>query len=149
MQMRWRIKGPDKQTAFYAAGKVILSKRFKALIKNIRAYFNDESVERLHEIRISLRRLRYTLEVFYCCFDSKIFFPFYKSIEHLQDLTGNVRDLDVFKENTLVIAEGKIKMSALMNKLDSKRFELSETLRLELMKFIHNKETKDFKNQLK
>lgn len=149
MQMKWRIKGPDEQTAFSEAGKIILTKRLKILIKSIRAYFNNETAEGLHQVRISLRRLRYTLEVFYCCFDRGIFVPFYKNIEHLQDLTGEVRDLDVLRQNTLLITEGKSRLPAFINKIDSKRLELNETLRLELMKFIHSKETKEFKNQLK
>jgi CHAD domain-containing protein len=147
--MKWIVKGPGKQTAFIDAGKMILMKRLKSLIQTIRKYFRDESIENLHRIRIALRRLRYTLEVFYCCLDRKTFMPFYKNIEHLQDITGEVRDLDVLRENTLMISDNKMKVDDFLEKLDMKRQELSENVRLELMKFIHNKETKEFKNQLK
>lgn len=148
--MKWRIKGPVATTSFSEASKLVLIKRIKVLVKAVRKYFNDESAENLHEIRIAIRRLRYTLEVFYSCFEKNIFTSFYDQIEFLQDLSGEVRDLDVLKETALSLAGEKVKISIVfLNKLSVKRTELNEKLRLELMKFIHGSEIKDFRNQLK
>jgi CHAD domain-containing protein len=143
--MRWRIKGLEKQIPFYDAGKIILLKRLKELLKSIDEYFNDIGVEKLHKIRIALRRLRYNLEIFYCCFDKKIFISIYKNIQSLQDITGELRDLDVLKENISTISG----TPDFIKEIDNKREELKETVGLELMKFIHNKDIKDFRNQLK
>jgi CHAD domain-containing protein len=146
--LKLRIKEVNKLTPFIQAGNIILLKRMKVLLRTIRNYFGDESVENLHQIRIALRRLRYILEVFYLCVDKKTFNSFYNKLEYLQDLTGELRDIDVLKENALNLYEGKLS-SEFLNELEFKRHELNETLRLELMKFIHNKEIKEFKNQLK
>jgi len=148
--MKWRIKGIRQETSFFEASKIILSARLKVLLQSIRDYFGGETVEKLHQVRIALRRLRYTLEVFYICIDQEVFTRIYKRIETLQDITGEVRDLDVLKENILSLSEGKIKLSTgLLSKLEEKRSYLNEQLRLELMKFIHSQELKDFKKNLK
>jgi len=148
--MKWRIKGIRKDTSFIDASKIILSARLKVLLQSIKDYFGEESVENLHQVRIALRRLRYTLEVFYSCFEEEVFNGLYKRIEFLQDITGQVRDLDVLKENVLSLSGEKIKLSSgLLSKLEEKRLYLKEQLRLELMKFIHCRELKDFRKNLK
>lgn len=148
--MKWRIKGPVPGTSFSDASKMVLVKRIKILVKAVRKYFEEENAENLHEIRIAIRRLRYTLEVFYCCFDKNIFTSFYGQIESLQDLSGEVRDLDVLKDTALSLISDKVEISRVfLKKLAVRRIELNEKLKLELMKFIHGSEIKNFRNQLK
>jgi CHAD domain-containing protein len=147
--MRWRVKGVKAVTPFSPAAGIILRSRLKTLLKLIREYFIEDSAEKLHEIRIALRRLRYTLEIFYCCFDKKIFTPFYEEIEKLQDLSGEIRDLDVLEQNAIISSGAKSKaLTLLLKNINEKRSNIKGSLRLELMKFIHSKEIKEFRNQL-
>jgi CHAD domain-containing protein len=147
--MKWRIKGLHPEIEFGYAAELILTARLKVLIRNIRNYFADESVENLHTVRISLRRLRYTLEIFYTCFNKKIFLAFYTIIEYLQDITGEVRDMDVLIENTLKLSGKKSRrISGFLINVEEKRNQLREQLRFELLKFIHSEELKLFKNHL-
>ena len=61
-------------------------------------YFKELSIENLHSVRIALRRVRYSMELFIVCYDKKIFIKFYIN-SMLQDLSGNVRDVDISLEN--------------------------------------------------
>ena len=39
------------------------------------------------------------MELFIVCYDKKIFIKFYNKVQLLQDLSGNVRDVDISLEN--------------------------------------------------
>jgi CHAD domain-containing protein len=73
--------------------------RFYFLDNSIQKYFEDNSVENLHKVRIYLRRLRFTMEVFSVYFkENENYKNFYKKVSKLQDTTGKARDLDVIQE---------------------------------------------------
>jgi CHAD domain-containing protein len=116
------------------------------LFTTIEKYFNDMNAENLHDIRISLRRVRYNMELFISCFNRKQFMIIYNTIQNLQDLSGLVRDLDVLKENIiLLVKDDKVKVdNDILNKAEQKRIELEERLKLSLMKFMHSKAVKNF-----
>ncbi len=143
---KWEIDGIKKRQSFCNASKIILKSRLDHLINKIDDYFKERNVENLHDIRIALRRVRYNMELFIICFDRKIFLRFYNIIENLQDISGLVRDLDVFKENiSSLIAEERVKVSrSVLTKVEEKRKTLENKLELELMKFLHSKSLKDF-----
>ena len=147
---KWEIGGIKKRQSICNASKIILKTRLDHLINKIDDYFNERNVENLHDIRIALRRVRYNMELFIICFDRKIFLRFYKIIENLQDISGLVRDLDVFKENiSSLVSEEKIKVNrAVLTKVEEKRKTLENKLELELMKFIHSNSLKDFNKLL-
>ncbi len=147
---KWEIGGIKKRQSICNASKIILKTRLDHLINKIDDYFNERNVENLHDIRIALRRVRYNMELFIICFDRKIFLRFYSIIENLQDFSGLVRDLDVFKENiTSLISEEQVKISLLvLTKVEEKRKTLENKLELELMKFLHSKSLKDFNKLL-
>jgi CHAD domain-containing protein len=147
---KWEIHGIKKRQGFCNASKVILRSRIDHLIETIDNYFQDRTVENLHDIRISLRRVRYNMELFIICFDRKMFLRLYKVIENLQDFSGLVRDLDVFKENiSSLIEKEHVKVNrAVLKKVEEKRIKLEDNLKLELMKFLHNKSLKDFYKSL-
>lgn len=148
--MKWKIDDIYDDIPLNKAANIILGERLENLLRIIKEFFINESVENLHDIRIALRRLRYNLELFYCCFDKKKFLTFYKNIESLQDLSGLVRDLDVLKENIHSLsAEKKIRNELqIINKVDEKSKDLREKLKLQLMAFFHSKSTKYFKDLL-
>jgi CHAD domain-containing protein len=86
------------------------------------------------------------MELFIVCFDRKLFLNFYKRIELLQDLSGLVRDLDVFKENIQsIIDEAHVRVNKpVLKKVEERRSSLESDLELELMKFLHEKPLKEF-----
>jgi CHAD domain-containing protein len=49
----------------------------------------------LHQVRIAGKRLRYALEVFYCCFDETFHNTLYPRIEELQEILGRANDSHV------------------------------------------------------
>lgn len=143
---KWEIKSVKKGGRVSNAANLILKTRLEHLFNAIEKYFQDLSVENLHDVRISLRRVRYNMELFISCFNRKQFFNVYNHIQNLQDLSGFVRDLDVFKENVnALIKEERVRVNkSVRDKVEKRRNELEENLKLELMKFIHNKSIKNF-----
>lgn len=143
--------GLTKKTALSAASSIVIDVKLFNLVSSINKYFEEESVENLHSIRITLRRVRYSLEIFTICFNRKKYLSLYKKIEKLQDLSGEVRDLDVLTDNMNKLQAGqKIKISVrIFKSIESKRSLLKEKLKLELMQFLHSKSLKDFQSLLK
>jgi CHAD domain-containing protein len=147
---KWEIRGIKKRQGFCNAGNIILKSRVDHLMNTVDNYFNDRTVENLHQVRIALRRVRYNMELFIICFDRRLFLRFYKKVEALQDISGLVRDLDVFKENVASLrTEDQVRVSpSVQNKIEAKRNELENNLELELMKFQHSNTLKDFYRSL-
>jgi len=143
---KWKIKGLEERTSLEDSGRIVLKQRLKALLSSIKLFLKEDTVENLHEIRISLRRLRYNMEIFICCFDKKKFLVFYKKISLLQDLTGNKRDFDVLIENiaSLNVNEEIKIINTFIKKIEEKKSVLLDEMILELVEFIHSKELKDF-----
>ncbi len=143
---KWKIKGLEERTSLEDSGRIVLKQRLKALLSSIKLFLKEDTIENLHEIRISLRRLRYNMEIFICCFDKKKFLVFYKKISLLQDLTGNKRDFDVLIENiaSLNVNEEIKIINTFIKKIEEKKSVLLDELILELVEFIHSKELKDF-----
>ncbi len=143
---KWEIKELSPSETLANASKKILAIRLNDLLSSIKLYFEEETVENLHNTRIAVRRLRYSMELFIECLDRKKFITFYGRIQHVQDLTGAVRDFDVLKQNiNTLAAEEKVKVQkSLLARIEEKRQNMNENLKLELMKFIHSKALKDF-----
>jgi len=145
-QKKWEIKEIKKRGRVSTASKLIIGTRLTHLLDTIEKYFQKMDVENLHDVRISLRRVRYNMELFISCFNRKQFLGVYNEIQELQDLSGAVRDLDVFKENiNLLIQNEKVRVNkTVLQKVEKKRKKLEEELKLTLMKFLHSKKLKNF-----
>ncbi len=149
MAKKWEIEELDIHKSFCDSAKVILAQRVDYLLTEIDNFFKDESVENLHKIRIAIRRVRYNMELFKVCFDKKKFLIFYKQVEFIQDISGNIRDLDVLNQNILAIKKEKISVTkALLKRVGEKKENLKENFKLELMKFIHSKALSNFQKLL-
>jgi len=149
MAKKWEIEVIDTHKTLCDSAKVFLAQRVGYLLSEIQIFFENETVENLHRIRIALRRVRYNMELFKVCFDKKKFLIFYKRVEFLQDISGNVRDLDVLAQNLLAIKEEKIRITkSVIKKIGEKRENLKENFKLELMKFIHSKALSNFQKLL-
>ena len=145
-QKKWEINEINKRGRVSNAAKLIIGTRLSHLLVTIEKYFQKMDVENLHDVRISLRRVRYNMELFISCFNRKQFFGLYKAVQELQDLSGAVRDLDVFKENVnSLIQNEKARVSkTVLQKVEKKRKKLEDELKLGLMKFVHSKKLKNF-----
>jgi CHAD domain-containing protein len=75
-----------------------VSPKFNTLKLSIKSYLEEPSEFTLHEVRISIRKLRYTLDVFDEFSNKEFFKDFYKQVSELQSTTGKSRDLDVIQE---------------------------------------------------
>ncbi len=145
-QKKWEINDINKRSRVSSAANLIIRVRLSHLLSTIEKYFQEMDVENLHDVRISLRRVRYNMELFISCYNNKQFFNIYNEIQQLQDFSGAVRDLDVFKENiNSLMKNDKVRISkTVFQKVELKRKKLEEDLKLALMKFVHSKRLKNF-----
>jgi len=95
MPKKWFVTGIKINNSYYNEGKRVLRQKLDHVLINIDKYLKSHDVEDLHQLRISIRRLRYPLEIFINFFPKKLFWNFYNKINKLQDSTGHGRDLDV------------------------------------------------------
>lgn len=148
---KWEVENLKKSKALVSAAKIILNDRIDNFLETVIGYFENNTVENLHDVRISLRRIRYPMELFLVCFEKKLFLRFYNKVEKLQDLSGSVRDLDVLLENVKAIIEkSKIKIDNDFNyRVIIEKNKLEESFKLELMRFLHSKVFKDFTKEIK
>ncbi len=148
---KFKIKGLTNQVKLTRAGKIVLNYRLNILYKSIKNYLKEETIEKLHSVRIALRRVRYNMEIFAVCFDKKKFMVFYKLIEELQDLSGSVRDLDVMNQNiNSLVTENNLEVpDKILESINSKRINLITDLKIKLENFIKCDELKEFKKIVK
>lgn len=150
MKRKWEIEKLKVTKQFKRSADLILRNRIESLLSLADKYFKNLSVENLHDVRIALRRVRYSMELFIICYDKKIFIKFYNKIQLLQDLSGNVRDVDISLENiNYLVTDNHIKIdNDIILKANEKKNLLEEKFKLELMKFTLSKILKDFLKQL-
>ena len=74
---KWKIKGIVGKLSFGKTALIILDDRITNLIKSIKKFLKNDSAENLHNVRISIRRLRYNMELFYTLFEKKKFLRLY------------------------------------------------------------------------
>jgi CHAD domain-containing protein len=141
----WEIPSLSPKKDLDSSAKIILGNRLNRLLDCINSYFLENNAENLHEIRISLRRVRYPMELFIKCFNRKKYLDFYKLLSQTQDLSGSVRDLDVLEQNLINFFKDDKSSLVKFNKIINNKNELQSILKLELMKLIHSKELKEFK----
>lgn len=145
MSKKWKISGLSTHSSLSEAANIILKLRLNNVIADIKKYFMENSPENLHRVRISLRRLRYNLESFFICFNFEKYLLFYQAVEQLQDMTGELRDLDVLIDNITKNFGNNVKLQSLKLKIENKREKIYENLNLTLMEFLHSKYLKEFK----
>jgi CHAD domain-containing protein len=150
MKRKWEIEKLKVTKQFKKSADLILRNRIESLLSYTDKYFKILSVENLHDVRIALRRVRYSMELFIVCYEKKIFTKFYNKIQLLQDLSGDVRDVDISLENiNYLVTDNHIKIANdIILKANEKKILLEEKFKLELMKFTLSKIVKDFLKQL-
>ena len=148
---KWKIKGLNGKFSFRKTALIVLLERSNNLKRLISKHLTSESVESLHNVRISLRRLRYNMELFYNLLDKKRFLKLYNMVENLQDKTGNVRDIYILKQNILLFEkEDNIIIPDKLNiRIEEKEKLLNDELRILLYNFLHSQELKNFIKNLR
>lgn len=146
MKRKWEIEKLKSTKQFKKSADMILNNRIESLLFYIEKYFKCLSVENLHDVRIALRRVRYSMELFIVCYDKKIFIKFYNKVQLLQDLSGNVRDVDISLANiNYLVTDDHLKIeNDIISKANEKKILLEEKFKLELLKFTLSKALKDF-----
>jgi CHAD domain-containing protein len=145
-KIKWQIKELSYSKQLNKSANVILKSRIESLILAVKKYFQSNTAENLHELRIALRRVRYSMELFFVCFNKKEFLKFYNKIKNLQDLSGFTRDIDITLENVYSILGEKAFSSDedFINKVREKKEFLEEQFNKEIKKFVDGKSFKDF-----
>lgn len=144
--MKWEIKSLDRNLKFSASARVILFARLEDLIRRAELYSKNPTEKKLHSLRISIRRVRYSMELFLICFEKKLFFNIYRQLEKLQDLSGSVRDLDVLILNVKKLSsESNYEIDELFfQKVNQDKISLELKFEQKLIKFIKSKNLREF-----
>jgi len=148
---KWKIKGLNGKSSFRKTAYIILGDRINNLNRLISLFLSNGTTDSLHNVRISLRRVRYNMELFYGLFDRKKFLKLYHIIEYLQDKTGTVRDINVLKQNILLFGKDEefIIPDKMNVRIEEKEKLLNIDLRIVLSDFLNSEELKDFMKLLK
>lgn len=142
---KWKVDKLRYSKHLLKIANTILLNRFDNLLFYIDEYFKTKEIEPLHDVRIALRRVRYNMELFLVCYEKKLFMRLYNKIEKLQDLSGSVRDLDVFLENINLLKQDNVEVSETLEiKIKEKRNILHDEFENELKKFVKSRTLKSF-----
>ncbi|MCU7500774.1 MAG: CHAD domain-containing protein [Ignavibacteria bacterium] len=141
-----KSKGLRRDTPFSVSASIILSRKYNDARKKTERFLDEATVKNLHSLRIAIRRLRYSLENFEVCFSRKLFEKNIEYLKSLQDLIGIGRDLDMLKENLDILEpECGIKIPEEINEcIDAKKGKNLQEIKLEFLKFLHNKDARHF-----
>ena len=89
-----KIVGINPKQSFHENARILLPQRVAEVYRWEQFIQDPEKREELHNMRISVRRLRYTMEFFFVNYDRN-FTGFIDIIIELQDLLGDIHDNDV------------------------------------------------------
>ncbi len=93
--------GKNKRTravSFNEAGRDAVAESLRELCDLGASVYEPFNIEKLHEMRIAAKRLRYAVELFTACWGASVS-PFAAQIAEMQSLLGEVHDCDVWLEN--------------------------------------------------
>ena len=146
LQKKYLIKKLNKNSKFEAAASIILNDKLKNVKKQVKKYFNDDSIKNLHTMRLAIRRMRYSMELFYDCFDENLFDNVYAHLKKMQDIVGELRDLDVLEEKIRSIdhKEKVVIPEMLYKNIIFEKDQIRRTIKTELIKFVEDKQVNKF-----
>jgi len=149
---KFLIKGLKKNSDLVSASKILLDEKLKNVFILVDRFLEEDSEKNLHQLRIALRRFRYLLESLYLCVDDKLFTSVLKKTKDMLDFLGEGRDQDVLAIKINEIFESKKFANSHEFKalLKEKRAETRQKIKLELIKYICDKNVNKFfrKNKL-
>jgi CHAD domain-containing protein len=92
----WKVPDIDPESDFLSNAHRILRVRVSEVYYRAEALRDPEDSVGHHDLRISLKRLRYTLEFFAICYDPIEVGLILSALSTLQDLLGDLHDAEVF-----------------------------------------------------
>lgn len=96
MAKAWKVKGVHPQLSYRWNAQVILAVKIQEVYSWAKAVRNPDKIKALHNLRISVKRLRYSMEFFAINYGE----AFQESLEVLADLQeqlGDIHDYDVIE----------------------------------------------------
>ena len=146
LKKKHRIKKIDKNDSFDSVAVIIMNSKLQMVKKQVKKYFKNDSVENLHSMRIAIRRMRYSMELFYNCFDKKLYTNVYEHLRKMQDVVGELRDLDVLEEKIRSVdnKQNIVIPQILYENIISEKNEIRRAIKTELIKFVEDVQVNQF-----
>ena len=94
MAKAWKVKGIQPQSSFCWNAQVILAVKIQEVYSWVESIRNPDNIKELHNLRISIKRLRYSMEFFALNYGEE-FQDFLKVLADLQEQLGDIHDCDV------------------------------------------------------
>src|SRR5262245_19736804 len=91
----WKTRALDCSRGFGWNAQEVLKVRVAEVAAHISALEDVANEHGLHDLRISIKRLRYSLEVFAVCYDQTKVAAIVSDLSTMQDLLGDIHDADV------------------------------------------------------
>lgn len=92
-----KITGLKPEQSYHTNARIILPQKVEEVYSWEQFIHDPARREELHNMRISIKRLRYTMEFFAVNYDSR-FDDYLTTIVDLQDILGDIHDSDVVLE---------------------------------------------------
>ena len=143
-----KITGLNPKQSFRENARTILPQKIEEVYSWEQFIRDSEKREELHNMRISIKRLRYTMEFFTINYN-KHYTEFIKTIIDLQDILGDIHDSDVVLE-VLANYKGNFQ-SAELPGVDTLIARTRETRNADYQAFLHRwgkLSAADFKQKL-
>ena len=96
MAKAWKIKGIQPQRSYRHNAQAILAIRVEEVYSWADAIRDPNNIKELHNLRISAKRLRYSMELFTINYGEE-FQVLLKVLEDLQEHLGDIHDCDVIE----------------------------------------------------
>ncbi len=94
MAKAWKVKGTQPQSSYRWNAQVILAVKVEEAYSWAEAIRNPDNIKALHNLRISIKRLRYSMECFTINYGEE-FKDFLEGLADLQGQLGDIHDCDV------------------------------------------------------
>ena len=111
-----KIIGLNPNQSYRENARIVLPQKVEEVYSWEQFIRDPERREELHNMRISIKRLRYTMEFFAVNYD-KHFTDFLETIIELQDILGDIHDSDVVLE--VLTNYKKSRQPAMMSEVDT------------------------------
>ena len=151
MAKAWKVKGVKPQKSYRRNASIILSAKI-AEVYSWESYIDDpKNIEELHNMRISIKRLRYSMEFFSINYGQK-FDEFLQVWVDLQKLLGEIHDCDVGQDVLTDYLEDQSQESSAdtlgINALIERYHQIREDKYQEFLKRWSSLQKEDFKENL-
>ena len=151
MAKAWKVKGVKPQKSYRRNASIILSAKI-AEVYSWESYIDDpKNIEELHNMRISIKRLRYSMEFFSINYGQE-FDEFLQVWVDLQKLLGEIHDCDVGQDVLTDYLEDQSQESGTdtlgINALIERYHQIREDKYQEFLKRWSSLQKEDFKENL-